>query len=136
MSHLSLPKNKMTQTDHSRTRVLVVEDDADMAAIICDFLAANGGVRADHAQDATAALDICQRRTYDLLIVDHRIRGMDGIELLATIRRSRCNTPAIMISGDPAVADSVEAGGTAFLAKPFQMSRLLEEATKVLRAPS
>jgi hypothetical protein len=44
----SVAPENMTQTDHLRSRVLVVEDDPDMAAIICDFLAANGGVRADH----------------------------------------------------------------------------------------
>jgi DNA-binding response OmpR family regulator len=112
-----------------------VEDNPDMGMLICDFLDATGGFRADHVEDAPAALNICQRQPYDLLIVDHRIPGMGGIQLLAALRKSYGNTPAIMMSGDPTIADSIETGGTAFLAKPFQMSQLLEEATNALRAP-
>ena len=113
----------------------MVEDNADIATIICDFLDAKGGFRADHVEDAAAALEVCRRQPYDLLIVDHLIPGMDGIQLLATLRKSYGNTPAIMMSGNPSIADSIESGVTAFLAKPFSLSRLLEEATKVLRAP-
>jgi CheY-like chemotaxis protein len=106
-----------------------------MAMLICEFLDAEGDIRADHVADAPAALEICQRHPYDLLIVDHLIPGMDGIQLLAALRDSYGNTPAILMSGNPAIADSVEGRGTAFLAKPFQMSRLVEETTKALRAP-
>jgi len=123
----------MTKTTHLRNRVLVVEDNADIATLICDFLDAKGGFRADRVEDAAAALEICQRQPYDLLIVDQFMPGMDGIQLLAALRKSGGNTPAIMISGDPSVGDSIENGATAFLAKPFSLSRLLEEATKVMR---
>jgi DNA-binding response OmpR family regulator len=124
----------MTEPNRLLNRVLVVEDNPDIAMLICAFLEAEGGFRADHAEDAPAALEICRRHPYDLLIVDHFIPGMDGIQLLAALRESYGNTPAIIMSGNPAIADSVEGRGTAFLAKPFQMSRLVEEATKTLRA--
>ncbi len=126
----------MTQPNDSPNRVLVVEDNPDMGMLICDFLDATGDFRADHVADAPAALNVCQRHPYDLLIVDHRIPGMGGIQLLAALRKSYGNTPAIMMSGDPAIADSIETGATAFLAKPFRMSQLLDEATKALRVPS
>jgi DNA-binding NtrC family response regulator len=61
---------------------------------------------------------------------------MDGIQLLAALRESTRQTPALMISGDPTVGDAIQTGATAFLAKPFKMSRLLDEARKVMTAPS
>jgi DNA-binding response OmpR family regulator len=114
----------------------VVEDDADMATVICDFLDATGGFRVEHVEDAAAALEVYRRQSYDLLIVDDLMPGMDGIQLLAALRESGGNTPAILMSGDPTIADTIKSGDTAFLAKPFSMSRLLEETAKSLRAPS
>jgi DNA-binding response OmpR family regulator len=124
----------MPKTSQLRNRVLVVEDNPDIATLICDFLDAKGGFRADHVENAAAALEICRRHPYNLLIVDQFMPGMDGIHLLAALRKSGGSTPAILMSGDPTIADSIETDVTAFLAKPFQMSQLLEEATRVMRA--
>ncbi len=123
----------MSAAHLSRNRVLVVEDNTDIATLICDFLGAAGGFRTERVENAEAALEICQREAYDLLIVDHLMPGMDGIEFLGVLREAHGTIPAIMISGNPTIADSVENKTTAFLAKPFSLSRLLEQATKLLR---
>ncbi len=125
----------ITRKKQLRNRVLVVDDNAEIASLISDFLEATGGFRVEHTEDPAAALEVFQRQPYDLLIVDRFLPGMDGLELLAALRKSRGNTPAILISGDPTVGEGLEGGDTAFLAKPFQLSRLLEEATKIMRGP-
>jgi CheY-like chemotaxis protein len=124
----------MTAKKQLLNRVIVVDDNPDIAMLICSFLESTGDFQAQHIDNPNAALEACQQQPCDLLIVDHFMAGMDGTELLAALRKSNRNIPAIMISGNPGVADYIETSNTAFLAKPFSMNRLLEEATKIMRS--
>ncbi len=117
----------------SQNRVLVVDRDADMAMVICDFLNGTGRFRVDCVEDAGAALKAWERQPYDLLIADYVMRGMNGAELISALRQLKGRVPAIMMSGNPNDTEALESGAAAFLAKPFPMSRLLDEATRILR---
>ncbi len=112
---------------------MVVDDDLDLAAVICDVLNGMRRFRAEHVGDGNAALAACQSQIYDVLILDYELPGMDGLQLLSVLQRSGdFSMPVIMMSGVPVGEVVLRSGAAAFLAKPFPMSRLLEEIVTVL----
>lgn len=114
--------------------ILVVEDDADLAAIMGRFLESEG-FAATVARNAEGAFDILARRSFSLIVVDINLPGADGIELCRTLRR-RSSIPVVFASahvGDDARALALESGGDAYLAKPFSLRELLAQAKAVLK---
>jgi two-component system response regulator HydG len=117
------------------TRVLIVDDDDDMRALLEDALARQG-YRTLGASTADAAFEIVLQGAVDVVVTDLRMRGMDGIELTTRVVASRPDVPVIVITGfgslDTAIA-TLRAGATDFLTKPFEPDDLviaLERAGK------
>jgi CheY-like chemotaxis protein len=123
----------MAEPKHLGHQVLVVDDDTDLAAVICDFLNGTGLFRAEHVGDGEAALEAWESGFYDLVIVDYAMPGMDGLQLISALHGSRdIPVPAIIMSGKPVGDVALRSGAAAFLEKPFPMSRLLDELVTVL----
>jgi CheY-like chemotaxis protein len=123
----------MAEPKHLGHQVLVVDDDTDLAVVICDFLNATGRFRAEHVGHGEAALEAWESEYYDLVIVDYAMPGMDGLQLISALHGSRdIPVPAIMMSGQPVAEVALRSGAAAFLAKPFPMTRLLDEIFTVL----
>src|SRR5207244_3336788 len=71
-------------------RVLIVDDDPALLQALPEALRLRmGGVTVDTADSAAAALDRIAARDYDAIVTDIKIPGMDGLELMAEIRRAR-----------------------------------------------
>ena len=123
----------MTQQANPRKRVLVVDDEVDLARLICELLSTAGGVDAHHVGDGEAALAAWKAQPADLLIVDCAMPGMNGLELLTALRQlNGAPVRAIMISGNPVGEQALKHGVDVFLAKPFSMRRLLAEVAGCL----
>ena len=108
-------------------RILVVEDDADIAANVADYLRALGhdtGI----AGDGRSALKKASDESYDLLILDRMLPKLDGIELCRRLRRDNPRpTPVIMLTALGSTEDKVagfEAGADDYLVKPFSLVEL------------
>lgn len=75
--------------------------------------------------DGAVALDLIRSRGADLLISDHRMPVMTGVELLIALRSLDCNLPVVIISADvSAEAAAVQAGASAFLYKPLNIAQI------------
>ena len=123
----------MFEPKQHQYRVLVVDDDTDLTAVMCDFLNGTGRFRAEHVGDGETALEAWQNERYDLVIVDYAMPGMDGLQLLSALQGSDgIPINAIMVSGESVGELALRSGAAAFLAKPFTMSRLLVEITTIL----
>ena len=117
----------MTAEGPGRIRVLVVEDDEVFQRPLQRALEAAGCevVAVPSGEDALAVLD---RNTVDLLLTDHRLPGMDGVQL---ITRSKAMHPAlavIVMTAHGTAESAVDArrhGANAYLVKPFAMPDLL-----------
>jgi CheY-like chemotaxis protein len=108
-----------------RLTILLVEDEPDVRSFLARALARvapNATVRA--VCDGVEALEAIAQSPPDLIVSDHRMPRMTGLELLANVR-AQWPTPFIMISADVTVQSQAQTHGvSAFLAKPISLSEL------------
>ena len=120
----------------SRPRVLVVDDEASIRDLLSTMLALVD-YEVDVAPDGRSAVEQMRRSRYNLLIVDLRMPGMDGIAVINEARRLDAALPAIIMTGFSTEASAIEAanvGVSGYLTKPFKMPKLFEMTAKALGA--
>jgi two-component system OmpR family response regulator len=108
-------------------RILVIEDDKDVASFIRKGLV-QAGCNVDHADNGKDGLFLASTESYDALVVDRMLPGVDGLTLIRTLRASDKTTPVLILSALGEVDDRVKglkAGGDDYLVKPFAFSELL-----------
>ena len=107
--------------------VLVVDDDHDMVAALCDILR-EAGYRPLSAHSGNEALAIVERESPDVLISDLRMAGMSGHGLQAELKRIAPDLPVIIITAFGSIQTAVESmklGAFDYITKPFSNSELL-----------
>lgn len=106
-------------------RILVIEDDPDIAELQRDYLQV-GGYKVDIVPDGKAGLPRAVCGDYDLIIVDLMLPGMDGYEIIKAIREKR-EIPLIIVSARSEDIDKIRGlglGADDYLTKPFSMAEL------------
>ena len=113
-------------------RVLMVEDDETIAAFVAKGLQ-EAGFLVDQARDGRTGLRMALDTSYDAAIVDVMLPGLDGLELVESLRRRGVRTPVLILSARHTVDDRVrglQAGGDDYLVKPFaRIQALLRRAS-------
>src|SRR6476646_10656100 len=115
-----------------KTRILVVDDEEKLRRVI-ELQLATAGFEVDKAGSAEEALKLVDRA--DLVLTDLKLPGMDGLELLAAIRRQNMRSPVIVMTAFGSVEVAVEAmksGAVDFLLKPFSLDHLMAVVHKAL----
>ena len=116
-------------------RVLIVEDDPELAGLLRD------GLR-EHRIDPTLAMTFADGRAqaaagdYDVLVLDVRLPGGTGFELCRELRRNDVTTPVLMLTALDAVDDRVrglEVGADDYLTKPFAFQELIARLKALAR---
>jgi two-component system, OmpR family, response regulator len=116
-------------------RVLIVEDEPKMAALVARALREEGH-RADTTGRGEDALWMASAVSYDAIILDVMLPGLDGVEVLRRLRFDEIWTPVLMLTARDAVSDRVgglDAGADDYLTKPFVFSELLARLRAVAR---
>ncbi len=116
-------------------RVLVIEDDLEVASYIHKGLTESGHV-VDIASTGPEGLVRALEGAYDTIIVDRMLPGLDGLTLIRTLRNESIRTPVLVLSALGKVDDRVtglKAGGDDYLIKPFAFSELLARLEVLVR---
>ncbi len=116
-------------------RVLVVEDDRDIANLVELHLAENG-CEVTLAHDGTEGLKKALSGAYDLVILDLMLPGTDGIEICRRLRSGPDYTPILMLTAKSAESDRVvglEMGADDYLTKPFSVRELVARIKAIFR---
>ena len=119
-------------------RILVVEDEAAIAAFITDGLA-KAGYGVDLASESGEALHWVAIASYDLIILDVMLPGMDGLSLCETLRDHGIVLPILMLTARDTIEDRVaglDSGADDYLVKPFAFAELLARIRALLRRES
>ena len=119
-------------------RVLVVEDDATIAAFITIGLKQAGFV-VDQVADGAAGLALALTEPYAVAVIDLMLPQLDGLSLIEEIRRRQVNTPMLILSAKRSVDDRVkglQTGGDDYLTKPFAFAELLARVQALIRRAS
>lgn len=115
-------------------RLLYVEDDAEIAAMTLEVLRETYEVV--HETDGTTGRDQALRGRFDVILLDRRLPGRDGAEIVRDLRAAHMTTPVLMLTALGAVSDRVEgldAGANDYLLKPFDFDELLARLRALLR---
>jgi DNA-binding NtrC family response regulator len=118
--------------DPSTTRVLIVDDDRDISSLL-SALMNKEGLTSMTAHDGETALRMIPRARPDMMLVDVKMPGIDGMEVLKRVRETNPHLPVILITAYaevPASVAAMRAGAFDYLAKPFDHS----EVIRVVRA--
>jgi len=119
-------------------RVLIVEDEKKMAGLLKKGLEEeNHSVSVAH--DGRAALELAQDYEFDAIVLDLMLPGVDGYEVARRLRKSRNETPILMLTARDAVPDIVkglDAGADDYLTKPFSFEEFLARLRSVSRRGS
>lgn len=116
-------------------KILLVEDEPDMAGQIRDWLSHDGHI-IEICEDGTSALANLGAFHYDLIILDRMLPGMDGLELCRRFRGNGGKTPVLMLTAKDTVVDRAEglnAGADDYLGKPFHFVELSARVRAAIR---
>lgn len=120
--------------DEQVLRVLIIEDNRDIAANLGDFLTDRGHV-VDYAFDGVTGLHLAVVNDFDAIVLDLALPGMDGLEVCRKLREDgRKETPVLMLTARDQLDDKLsgfESGADDYLVKPFEL-REVEARLKVV----
>ena len=127
-------RGSVEQEDREGASILIVEDDVRLCQLIAEFLSETGYV-VQAVHDGPTGLAQAVEGTFDLVLLDVMLPGMDGFELLTQLRR-RSAVPVIMLTARGTQQDRVtglETGADDYLVKPFGPEELAARIAAVLR---
>lgn len=107
-------------------RILIIEDDPDIAEIEQDYLTING-YEADIAADGRLGADMALAGGYDLILLDLMLPGIDGFSVCKTLRE-RLDIPILMVTARKEEIDKIRGlglGADDYIVKPFSPSELV-----------
>lgn len=114
--------------------ILVANDEDDIARIVADRLEFLGyAVR--RARDGHECLELVAERVPDLLLLDVRMPGLDGVQVLERVRVTHPALPVIMVSASAdqrLIAGCIERGAADYLTKPFDGATLQKKVQAIL----
>jgi two-component system OmpR family response regulator len=118
-------------------KLLVIEDDADTANFVVQGLKEQGH-NVDSTHSGKDGLFLASDADYDVIVLDRRLPGMDGVSVVKMLRACDVTTPVLFVSGMDGIHERVEAldaGGDDYLVKPFAMTELSARVRALGRRP-
>jgi len=115
--------------------ILIIEDEQDVLDVLCEMVTLFGYTVA-RASDGILAWEMIRRANYDLVITDLGLPGMDGVELVKSMRANSLNVPVLVIAGidfDKSDLEIKRASNCDFIQKPFKMKDIKEKISQLLK---
>ena len=116
-------------------RLLIIEDEAPMRTALLETLAAEG-YRVRAAADGIAGLELACTETFDLILLDVMMPGLDGFAVCRELRKRGRDMPVLMLTAKGQIDDPVQgldSGADDYLLKPFSLKELLARIRALLR---
>lgn len=115
--------------------ILIIEDTKSLAKTLADIIS-NIGLLPQIAHDGVSGLEYIHKKIYDAIILDIMLPGMNGFDLLQTIRSEGIRTPVLILTAKNDVKDRVkglDSGADYYLTKPFEIDEFIACLRAILR---
>jgi two-component system response regulator PilR (NtrC family) len=115
-------------------RILVVDDESTIRTLMTVMLA-RSGYEVESAEDGAVAWEALQTKPYDLLITDHNMPKISGVQLVKNLRSASMEMPVVMVAGivpEEELAQNPSLHLSATLSKPFALADLLDTVSNAL----
>lgn len=116
--------------------ILLVEDHPDLAETVGDYLEAKG-YAVDFASDGLLAMHLAVTQTFDAIVLDIMLPGLDGLEVCRRLRKdAQLTTPILMLTARDQLDDKLQGfdvGADDYLVKPFEMPELVARIDALIR---
>ena len=125
-----ITKNPSQQQNGPATKILIIDDDPAILQVMDDYLSSKGFTPI-LAEEGRAGLDLFAKESPDLVLLDLRLPGIDGLEVLSYIVKDAPDIPVIIISGQGTVKDASESlkiGAWDYITKPIFDMQVLDVA--------
>src|SRR5579872_2553944 len=119
------------------TRVLIIEDNSELAQLVAERMA-RSGFEADRAASVAQAEAAIRSGDYAAILLDLRLQDSDGLALLRQLRQRGDSTPVLIATACDSLEDRIRGlreGADDYLAKPFSMDELVARLQALLRRP-
>ena len=120
----------------SRAKVLLVDDEEEFISTLAERLALRG-IQADTATDGESALNKIEAEIPDLVVLDVRMPGLDGLEVLKRIKIISSRIPVILLTGYGSTKEGIEGmrlGAFDYLMKPINIDELIEKMNAAIKS--
>jgi DNA-binding NtrC family response regulator len=121
---------------HDKPSILIIEDEAKLRRLL-ELQLADEGFHAQSAADAEFGLQLLSKNSFDLIVTDFKLPGMNGLEFLQAAKRVNAELPVIVMTAYGSVESAVEAmknGASDYVLKPFSLAELVLIIRKELAA--
>jgi DNA-binding response OmpR family regulator len=126
----------MTVHEEHAGLILLVEDNRQIAEMVGEFLE-RGGYSVDYAADGVSGLHLAVSNSYDVIVLDLMLPGLDGLEVCRKLRKeAKKSTPVLMLTARDTLEDKLvglEAGADDYLVKPFEVRELEARLRALIR---
>ncbi len=115
-------------------KILYAEDEEQTRTLVAEELG-NAGYSVDQAEDGEAAIELLERGKYDLILLDIRMPGKSGLDVLTFLREKDRHPRVIMLTAVDEVSSAIQAvklGANEYLTKPFRLEQLLTAIERIL----
>jgi DNA-binding response OmpR family regulator len=126
---------KKKERDHMPRKILIIEDDKDIARLV-ELHLKDEGYEVSRADDGKAGLELALSKPYDLIILDLMLPGVGGVEICRRVRAASSYTPILMLTAKSTELDRVlglELGADDYVTKPFSVRELLARVKALFR---
>jgi len=126
----------MSSRDEHAGLILLVEDNRQIAEMVGEFLERRG-YSVDFAQDGVSGLHLAVSNSYDVVVLDLMLPGIDGLDVCRKLRGdAKKSTPVLMLTARDTLEDKLvglEAGADDYLVKPFEVRELEARLRALIR---
>jgi len=118
-----------------RMKVLLVDDEEDLISTLAERLELRG-IAAEAATTGAEAVDLVNEKEFDVVVVDVKMPGMDGLEVMRRIKARRPHMQVILLTGRGSEQESqagLEEGAFDYLVKPINIEDLIQKMREALK---
>ncbi|WCN37233.1 response regulator transcription factor [Aneurinibacillus uraniidurans] len=117
-------------------RKLLIVDDEQSILTLLEFNLQKAGFEVSKAMDGLTAIKMAKVESFDLIVLDVMLPGMDGMEVCKTLRMEKINTPVLMLTAKDEEFDKIlglELGADDYMTKPFSPREVVARIKAILR---